>query len=347
MKAVILVGGPGTRLQPLTNNVPKSIVPVINRPVLEHMLAYLKRYGIEDVILTLNYLPDMIKEYFGNGRRFGVNLIYCMEGEPAGTAGAVKNAEDHLDGCFLVLNGDIFTDMDLSAMIAFHRKNKAQATISLSWVENPSAFGVVETNNEGRVKRFIEKPSPGTETTNWINAGTYVLEPGVLDKIPTGRHYMFEKGLFPNLLELGQPVYGYPYRGYWLDMGTLMKYYSLNMDFLNLKLKSSLVNTSRQNIMTYGTNADIHPSAMVTAPCIVDNDCRIGRNVRIKGPAVIGRGCVLEDDVNLEEAVIWSNIHIGAGSRLSRCIVASDTIIGENTNIENQVITPAETAPLK
>jgi mannose-1-phosphate guanylyltransferase len=347
MKAVILVGGPGTRLQPLTNKIPKSIVPVLNRPVLEHMLAYLKQYGIEDIILTLNYLPDVIKDCFGDGSRYGVRLIYCMEDEPAGTAGAVKNTEKYLDGSFLVLNGDVFTDMDLAAMFSFHRKNKAQATISLSWVDNPSAFGVVETDDKGRVKRFIEKPPPGTETTNWINAGAYFLEPAVLDKIPAGRHYMFEKGLFPDLLESGAPVYGYPYNGYWLDMGTPLKYFSLNIDLLESRLKSRLVYDCRQDKTQSGQGSDIHSSANIKAPCVIGSGCRIGRNVNIKGPVVIGRNCVLEDGVCIEDAVLWDNVNIGAGSRLSRCIVSSNTVIGGNRSIENRVVTPSQNVPLK
>jgi mannose-1-phosphate guanylyltransferase len=347
MKAVILVGGPGTRLQPLTNKIPKSIVPVLNRPVLEHMLAYLKLYGIEDIILTLNYLPDIIKDYFGDGGRCGVHLTYCIEEEPAGTAGAVKNAEKYLNASFLVLNGDIFTDMDLAAMFAFHRQKKAQATISLTWVENPSAFGVVETDAGGKVRRFIEKPPLAEAATNWINAGTYILEPGVLDKMPAGRHYMFEKGLFPDLLESGEPVYGYPYRGYWLDMGTPMKYFSLNIDLLESKMKSPLVHDFQQDRMLYGTDTGIHPSAVIKAPCVIDNGCRIGRDVCVKGPVVIGRDCVLEDNVNIEDVILWDNISIGAGSRLSRCIVASNTVIDGNRNIENQVITPSQSVPLK
>ena len=237
MTAVVLVGGPGTRLRPLTDDRPKSLVPVMNRPVMEHTIAYLKRFGIEDIVLTLSYLPDSIMQVFGDGSRYGARLVYCLEKEPLGTAGAVKNAEKYIDSTFVVLNGDIFTDLDLADMMTFHREQGATATISLSWVEDPSAFGVVETDN-GRVKRFIEKPPRAEATSHWINAGIYVLEPSVLGHIPDGQHYMFEKGLFPRILELGLPVYGYPYRGYWLDMGTPEKYFGVNMDMLSSRLKS-------------------------------------------------------------------------------------------------------------
>jgi mannose-1-phosphate guanylyltransferase len=346
LKAVILVGGPGTRLQPLTFILPKSLVPVLNRPVMEHMIAYLKQFGVEDIILTLNYLPDAIRNHFGDGRDFGVRLVYCLEKDPLGTAGAVKNAGDYLDGAFIVLNGDIFTEMDLADMFSFHTKKKARATIALTWVDNPSAFGVVETDSHYRVQRFIEKPPPGTATTNWINAGAYILEPEVLEYIPTGQHYMFEKGLFPRLLDAGEPVFGYPYPGYWLDMGTLAQYFSLNMDFLLAKISSPLIDDHRRDGIRCGLNVAIHPSAAITAPAVIDRDCRIGKNVRLKGPVTIGRNCVIQDGASLENAVLWDNISIGANARLDRCIISSHTVIGDNQDIANIVITPSQTAPL-
>jgi NDP-sugar pyrophosphorylase family protein len=346
LKAVILVGGPGTRLQPLTFIVPKSLVPVLNRPVMEHMLAYLKQFGVEDIILTLNYLPDAIRSHFGDGQDFGVRLAYCMEKEPLGTAGAVKNAATYLDGAFIVLNGDIFTEMNLAEMYAFHKKNRSKATIALTWVDNPSAFGVVETDKNYQVKRFIEKPPPGTAATNWINAGTYILEPEVLDYIPRDQHYMFERGLFPNLLDAGEPVFGYPYRGYWLDMGTLAQYFSLNMDFLLAKVSDPLVAHSRRDGMHRDRNVVIDPSAAITAPVVIGRNCRIGGNARLKGPVTIGRDCVIGDGASLENAVLWDNVNIGANASLDNCIISSNTVIGDNQDIINHVVTPSQTAPL-
>jgi mannose-1-phosphate guanylyltransferase len=346
LKAVILVGGPGTRLQPLTYIVPKSLVPVLNRPVMEHMLAYLKQFGIKDVILTVSYLPDAIRNHFGDGHDFGVKLTYCMENEPLGTAGAVKNAASYLDRTFIVLNGDIFTEMDLAEMFSSHANKEAKATIALTWVDNPSAFGVVETDKNYRVKRFIEKPPPGTATTNWINAGTYILEPEVLDHIPAGQHYMFERGLFPGLLDAGEPVFGYPYRGYWLDMGTLAQYHSLNMDFLLAKVSDPLVSNFQQDGIQYGRNVVIHSSATVTVPAVIGQDCHIGRNVQIKGPVTMGSQCVIGDGASVESAVLWDNVNIGAGSRLDRCIISSHTTIGEHQDIINRAVTPEQSTPL-
>lgn len=346
MTAVILAGGPGTRLQPLTDDRPKSILPVLNRPFIEHTIAYLRQYGIEDIILTLSYLPDVIRGYLGDGSRYGVRLTYCLEEEPLGTAGAVKNAGTYLDNTFIVLNGDIFTDMDLADMLAMHHEKKARATISLTRVDDPSAFGVVETDANKRVRRFIEKPPRAEATTNWINAGIYILEPEVLERIPSHRHYMFERGLFPRLLDEGAPVYGYPYRSYWLDTGTPGKYFSLNIDLLLSKVNSPLVSLPGQNGIYYGQGADIHPAAVVTAPVMIDGGSQVGRRVRIEGPAVIGRGCRLEDGACIENAILWDNVTIGAGARLRQCIASSNTTIGGNQDMVNCVITSSQMVPL-
>jgi NDP-sugar pyrophosphorylase family protein len=347
LKAVILVGGFGTRLRPLTDNRPKPILPVVNRPFLEHTIAHLKQFGIEDIILAMSYLPGAIREYFGDGERCGVRLTYCMEEEPLGTAGAVKNAAAYLDRPFIVLNGDdVFIEMNLDEVFAFHRDKKAKATIFLTWVENPSAFGVVETDANQKVQRFIEKPPLAEATTHWINAGGYILEPEVLDYIPPGQHYMFEKGLFPLLLEKGKPVFAFEYQGYWLDMGTPEKYFSLNMDLLTGKVSSPLLGEDNKSGLSYGENVAIHPSAVITAPVVIDSGCRIGPGVKIIGPAVIGRECRLEGGVGLKNAVIWDGVSIGANAMLRHCIISNDAVIDNNENIVDMVVTPGRTVPL-
>ena len=341
-KAVLLVGGFGTRLRPLTNNRPKSFLPVLNRPFLEHIIVYLKNYGITDIILTLNYLPEVIQNRFGDGKEYGVHLTYCIEKDPLGTAGAVKNAEAYLNETFFVFNGDIFTDMNLADMLAFHRRVKAKATISLTWVDNPSAFGVVETDVNQKVKRFIEKPPLNEATTNWINAGIYVLEPEVFAQIPPGQHYMFEKGLFPRLLDIGSPIYSYSYKGYWLDMGTPQKYFNLNMDLLLSKTKSPL-------LIKHGFDSrdnDIHSTAKIIGPALIDRGCKIGPGVCIKGPVIIGKECIIRDGAILEKAILWDNVSIGQNSQLNECIIASNTVIEDNSKIKDSVITQLKTVPL-
>jgi mannose-1-phosphate guanylyltransferase len=345
LKAVILVGGLGTRLRPLTDSCPKPIVPVLNRPFLEHTLAHLQQFGVKDIVLAMSYLPDAIREYFGDGERCGVRLVYSLEKEPLGTAGAVKNAAAYLDRPFIVLNGDnVFLEMNLDEAYAFHREKKAKATIFLTWVKNPGAFGVVETDGHHKVKRFVEKPPPGEATTNWINAGGYILEPEVLEYIPGDRHYMFEKGVFPHLLEAGEPVYGYPYRGYWLDMGTLEQYLSLNFDLLLAKVSSPLI-PGRDGIRL-DADAEIHPSAVISAPVVIGRGSRIGSGVTITGPVSIGRGCLLEKGARLESSVLWDNVRVGSGAGLKNCIVSSDNIIEEGRQIADRVVTTSRTAPL-
>jgi mannose-1-phosphate guanylyltransferase len=346
-KAVILVGGPGTRLQPLTNDTPKSIVPVLNRPFMEHIFAYLKKYGIEDIVLTLSYLPEVIQGYFGNGVRFGVRLTYCFENEPMGTAGAVKNAEEYLDSTFFVLNGDIFTDLDLADMLACHRSKGAKATISLHWVDDPGAFGVVEIDSDQKVKRFIEKPPAGEATTNWINAGIYILEPEVLQYIPVNRHYMFERGLYPCLLDMGQPVYGYPFEGYWLDMGNPGKYLSLNRDLLMSKTNSPLFPHSSSDEIYCEPDSIISPSVRIKAPVMIGSGCHIGKDVDIKGPVVIGADCVLEEGVSVDNSILWDNVHIGSRAELKQSVISSNNSIGAGERVVNCVVTPSQKVSLQ
>lgn len=338
-KAVILVGGEGTRLRPLTYYAPKPMVPVLNKPFLEHTIAYLSKYGIENTILALSYLPEAIQNYFGDGSVLGGQLTYCIESSPLGTAGAVKNTEEYLDRSFLVLNGDIFTNLDIADMFAFHQIKRAKATIALTWVDNPCAFGVVETDSDGGVRRFIEKPSPDRVTTHWINAGIYILEPKVLEYVPPGCHYMFEKGLFPLLLELGEPVYGYPFSGYWLDMGTPEKYLQLNCDLLMSKAKSALIEDLGDNEVHCGKDVIIHPTAEIVGPAIIGSRCTIGKGACIKGPVVIGQDCCIAEGATIARTVLWNSVNVGSGANLKHCVVGSNAaIVDDSWLIDRTVI---------
>ncbi|MBN1862211.1 MAG: NDP-sugar synthase [Dehalococcoidales bacterium] len=320
-QAVILVGGQGTRLRPLTYRLPKPMIPVLNRPFLEHTLAYLKSHGVGSAILALSYLPEAIQSHLGNGANHNMALSYAVEASPLGTAGAVKNAEPYLEGTFAVLNGDIFTDLNLDAMLGFHRSRGAEATIALTRVDDPCSFGVVETEEGGRVRRFVEKPSPDQVTSHWINAGVYILEPEVLRHIPQASHYMFERGLFPRLLELGEPVYGYPFSGYWLDMGTPEKYLNLNCDLLSAKVISHLIPDLSRDGVSCAADTVIHPSASISGPVVIGGGSRIDRGARITGPVVIGADCRIGEGASLERAVLWTGVSIEAGSRLKQCLV--------------------------
>jgi mannose-1-phosphate guanylyltransferase len=297
------------------------MMPVLNRPFLEHTLAYLKNYRVSEVILTLSHLPEAIQRYLGDGANLGIRLSYVVEDSPLGTAGAVKNAEPHLAGTFAVLNGDIFTDLNLADLVTFHRHKGAQVTIALTYVDNPSAFGVVETESDGRVRRFIEKPNPDQITSHWINAGIYILEPEVLRHAPENSHYMFERGLFPRLLELDEPVYGYPFRGYWLDMGTPEKYLCLNCDLLRATATSHLTPGMNRDDISYAADAIIHPSARITGPAIIGSKCRIEPGAQIKGPVVMGEGCHIGEGASIESAVLWKGVSVTTKASLKQCVI--------------------------
>lgn len=339
-KAVILVGGEGTRMRPLTNGIPKPMLPVLNHPFLEHTIRYLRKYGITEIILASSYLPEAIKEHFGDGRHYGVRLHYTLEDSPLGTAGAVKNAEEYLDSTFAVLNGDIFTSLDISAMYAFHQKKKATATIALTWVENPCAFGVVETDNNGRINQFTEKPAPDEVTTNWINAGVYLLEPEVLQQVPKNTHYMFERGLFPRLLELGKTMCGYRFRGRWLDMGTWEKYLCLNCDLLIADDKPTFIGSPGENGLYCAEDAVIDASVQVDGPAVIASRSYLGPQVCLKGPVVIGPDCTIGNGAVLEEAVLWHGVTIGEGAVLKKCVVGNDTEVRPQEQVIDRVIPP-------
>lgn len=329
MKAVILAGGEGTRLRPLTFNRPKSMVPILNRPFLEHMIDYLKGYNINDIILALCYLPDHIQNYFGDGSDFGVRLTYVMENSPLGTAGAVKNIEQHIDETFFVFNGDIFTDLDLTQMMEFHQEMKAKVTIALTPVENPSIYGVVEADANSRVERFIEKPSPDAVTTNMINAGTYIIAPEVLAPIPPESFCTFEREVFPMLVETGEPVYSYPSDAYWIDIGSHEKYLKLHYDLLSGKTAKPFPSKGIQ----IDGDCDIHPQAKLKGPIIIGTNCVIGPRVRVKGPSVIGPNCQIGVDSLIDGVVVWKNTRLGQGVSARRCVIAENVHVGDRSQI--------------
>ena len=336
MKAVILVGGQATRLLPLTCNIPKVMVPVLNIPFLEHVIRYLKEHQIKHITLAHSYLTQPIESYFGDGSQFGVKLSYAVEDTPLGTAGAVKNAEKYLDETFLVLNGDIFTDLDITAMIVSHRERKAKATIALTPVDDPTSYGLIETNAQGRVTRFLEKPKWSQVTTNMINAGTYVLEPEVLVQIPPQTNFSFERGLFPILLDQGEPIYAYPSSAYWIDIGTPEKYLQLHRDLLSGK--SSQYTLAPSEGVLIGERSHIHPTAQIKGAVVIGSNCSIGRRVKLTGPVVIGAGCTILEDTVIEESIIWRNARLGKRVDLKKSIVADNCCLNADSIIENSVL---------
>ncbi|UCH42271.1 MAG: NDP-sugar synthase [Dehalococcoidales bacterium] len=336
MKAVILVGGQATRLLPLTYNTPKAMVPVLNTPFLEHVIHHLASHQIKDIVLALGRLAHSIESHLGDGSRFGVSIRYALEKDPLGTAGAVKNAASYVDDTFLVLNGDIFTDLDLSAMIDFHRDRKAKATIALTPVEDPSAYGLIETDARDRVLNFLEKPDKDEITTNMINAGTYVLEPDVLTQIPAGVKCSFEREVFPKLLADGELVCAYTSRAYWIDIGTPPMYLQLHSDLLNGKCRQ-YDNTPRSEITT-GVNSSIHPTARIEGPTVIGANCSIGPGVKISGPVAIGDGCTIQEESVIKKSIIWRNARLEPHARVTMSIIADNCCLRSGCLCEESVL---------
>jgi len=325
MEAIILAGGKATRLRPLSCNTAKTMMPVLNRPFLEHLIGYLKKYNVNDIILTLSYLPEQIQDYFGDGDKFGVEITYLVEDLPLGSAGAVGNAVKLLDSPFIVFNGDIVTDLDLSSMMNLHRDRNATVTIALTPVDNPTIYGVVETDSQGRVKRFKEKPGWDEVTTNMINAGVYIMGPEILSYIPPRTFFTFERNVFPALIERGQIIYGYPFEDYWIDIGTPEKYLRLNHDLLHRYLGDKGVK--------FEGDSFVHPSVRIEGPVIIGDGCFIDKNCVVKGPVALASGCQIEEGAMVEGAVLWQNCKVSKGAKLRNCVLASNCYIGEGSEV--------------
>jgi len=324
VKAVILVGGEGTRLRPLTCNIPKALVPVLNQPFIEHLLIYLKKHGIREVILAMSYHPDAIERYLGDGTQLGIHLNYLVEESPLGTAGAVKNAEPFLDETFVVFNGDIVTDIDITAVVKRHREVKPGATIALTPVDNPTIYGVVETDDYGMVKRFLEKPTWDNVTTNMINAGIYILEPAVLKQIPPSTRCSFEHDTFPQLLDMGERILGYGTDTYWIDIGSPEKYLKVHHDLLR--------RWGNKDIRTVGESR-IHHTAQLEGPLLIAEGCTIGAGARLKGPGVLGPGCDIGGDAIIEGSVLWGGARVNARAVLKDCVIGSGSCVEEDCHL--------------
>jgi len=334
MKAIILVGGRATRLLPLTANTPKSLVPVVNVPILEHIIRHLGEHDIKEIVLAQGHLSQPIQEYFGDGSRFGAKIWHSYEDVPLGSAGAAKNAERYLDNTFLVLNSDIISDTDFTVMLDIHRRNKAKATIATTPVEDPTQYGLVETNTSGRVTRFLEKPKREEVTTNMINAGAWFAEADVLSLVPPRTNFSFERNVFPNLLLLGQPMYAYACPGYWIDMGTHEKYLQVHRDILAGKCLRCPAPSRREATR----DVEAHGTALITGAVMFGEKCSVGARSRIVGPVVMGTGCVIEDQCTVEDSVLWKNVHVGRRATVTGSIVADNCRLEAGCTVQNAVL---------
>jgi mannose-1-phosphate guanylyltransferase/phosphomannomutase len=333
MKAVVMAGGEGTRLRPLTSHRPKPLAPVLNKPIMEHIILLLKEHGITEIVVTLHYLADEIEGYFGDGSDWGVQLYYSVEDTPLGTAGSVKQAEALLrDEPFVIVSGDALTDIDLGKAIEYHQRKQSLATIVLSHVPNPLEFGVVITDDDGRIRRFLEKPSWGEVFSDTVNTGMYILEPSVFDYMEPAKSYDWSQDIFPQILEEEKPLFGYIMPDYWCDVGNLNQYREAQYTVLDGNTKVTLSGQNRNGVYV-GDGSEIEPDVHVIAPSI------IGRNVKIKsgatiGPyAVIGDNAIIEEGAVIHRSVLWENVYVGANTRLTACTVCSQVMLQRDCNV--------------
>jgi len=346
LKAVIMAGGFGTRIQPLSINLPKPMIPLANRPIMLHIIERLKKHGIDELILLLYHQPEIIKNYFRDGSEFGVHITYVTPLEDLGTAGAVKAAEKFLDQRFLLISGDLLTDFDLEQVQAFHEEKQASATITLTPVLDPHQYGMVITDPQGRITRFLEKPGSGEIFSDTVNTGIYVLEPEVLKTIPASGSSDWSADIFPAMLESGAALYGCSVSGYWLDIGTSDAYLTACTDIC----------AGRVAVNLRGKTDDDYPQLYAAEDVFVSPEARkhlqgmvvLGSNSKILGNArvsnsIIGRNCVIEDGVNLQDAVLWNNVFVRKQADINGAVLGNKVRIGQEACLQEGAIVGDET----
>ncbi|MFH1050481.1 MAG: sugar phosphate nucleotidyltransferase [bacterium] len=335
IKAVIMAGGFGTRLRPLTMSIPKPMVSVLNTPMMEHIVNLLKKHNINEVISVLYFQPEIISSYFENGKKFGIDMKYVKAIADYGTAGAVRNAQELLDKRFIIISGDVLTDFDLTKAIEFHVKKKALATILLTRVPNPLQYGIVMTDKDGKITRFLEKPSWGQVFSDTINTGIYILEPEVLKYIPYQEEFDFSKDLFPFMLQKKLPLYGYICEGYWRDIGNLNEYQKGQNDAISSKVQ--LLSRGRmRGKNTYGKNTKISPTAKFTGANFIGNNSVISEYAELTN-SVIGDGVNIGAGTKLTNAIIWNNVIIGDFAEITEAVICNDCKIGPHVTISENV----------
>lgn len=336
MNAVIMAGGFGTRLRPLTTNIPKPMVPMMNKPMMHHIVTLLRQHGFHTVVATVYYQPKVIMNYFGNGSAFNVNLTYVQAEEDYGTAGSVRNAAEHLQDPFLVISGDVFTDINLTKAFQFHTERKAQVTIVLTRAKNPLQYGVVITRDDGKITRFLEKPSWGEVFSDTINTGIYIIEPEILHLIPYRQEFDFSKNLFPLLLESGASLYGYVTDGYWQDIGNLNEYQEAHFDALSGKVNVQLEGIQRGELFIGEGTVVKTDESNFSGRNVIGKNSRMGENVRMVN-SVIGDYCVIEPGAVIRNCVVWDHVVIERNAELSFDVVGSGCVIGEGATVLDNV----------
>ena len=329
MKAVILAGGFGTRLRPLTVELPKPVVPIFDRPFLHYQTDLLRQVPeVDEVILSLNYHPERIEARVGDGAGAGLPVRYRVEPHPLGTGGAIKFASRGVDETVLVLNGDVLTDIDLNAAVARHRERRALATIVLTPVDDPSAYGLVETDADGDVRRFVEKPSPDQITCNTINAGIYLLEPATFDRIPDDTAWSIERQYFPSLVDRGETFAAHVARGYWIDIGTPASYARAHRDLMAGRCAAGPFRDAPPGTVRRGTGCRVAPGAELAGPCFLGDGCVVEAGARIGAESVIGPGCTIGPRALIERSIIWGGSAVGPDAAVREAILGEACHVG-------------------
>jgi mannose-1-phosphate guanylyltransferase / phosphomannomutase len=339
MKAVVMAGGEGTRLRPMTSSMPKPLLPVVNRPIMEHVLRLLRKHGLTETVVTVQFLASLVRNYFGDGEELGMSLYYANEDTPLGTAGSVKNAEAQLaDDSFLVISGDALTDIDLSALIEYHREKKALVTVCLTRVPDPLEFGITITDEDGRVERFLEKPTWGQVFSDTVNTGIYVMEPEVLGYIEPGEQVDWSGDVFPKLLAEGKSVYGYVAEGYWEDVGTHESYLKAQADVLTGRVEADIDGFEAAPGVWIGEGAEIDPSAVLKGPCYIGDYSKVEAGAEIREHTVIGSNAVVKTGAFLHRAVIHGNVYIGPQANLRGCVIGKNTDVMRASRVEEGAV---------
>ncbi len=334
MKAVIMAGGEGTRLRPLTSNQPKPMLPMANRPMMEHVVGLLRQHGITDIVVTVAFMANAIRSYFDDGSELGVRMVYATEETPLGTAGSVLNARDELDERFVVISGDVLTDIDVSRVVSFHQDKGALATISLVSVENPLEFGIVITNEDGSIERFLEKPTWGQVFSDTINTGIYVLEPEIFDFIPEGRSVDFSAEVFPAVLAAGRPIYGCVSEGYWEDVGTIEAYLKAHQDILDEKVQVEIDGFPLRPGVWLGKGSTVDPTAVIGGPAVIGDNCSIGAGVVLGEYSTLGSNVRIAEGAEVRRSVISDNGYLGTGVRVEGAVVARSCDLRPGARLE-------------
>ena len=333
-----MAGGEGTRLRPLTSNAPKPMIPVTNRPMMEHVIGLLRQHGFDEIVVTVAFMANTIRTYFGDGAEFGVRMVYATEETPLGTAGSVRNAMDVLDERFLVISGDVLTDIDLTSVIKVHEERGAMASIALKSMENPLEFGIVITREDGSIERFLEKPSWGQVFSDTINTGIYVLEPEIFDYIPAGRPVDFSEEVFPALLAEGKPLFGHTVEGYWEDVGALEAYLTAHRDVLDAKVALDVPGFPLGEGVWLGEGAEVHPSAKIVGPAVIGDYTVVEAGAHLGEYTVLGSNVWVGPDAYLERAIVHDNTYLGGGVRLRGCVVGRSCDLRQAARCEEGVV---------